>query len=82
MIRVRTLDKANSIIELPKNAAFVEVCDNEGNIACVIHYDKTIGNFNIFDYNSDQGKKYELLFKTKFIEKKYKIGDLNIKKEI
>lgn len=80
MIRIRTLDKNKPVIELPKNAAFVEICDNDENIACVVYFDKEQSCCNIFDSNSEQAEKYSKLFKTKFINKKFDIED--IKKEV
>lgn len=76
MIRIRSINKNKDIINLPKDAAFVEICDEEGNIACVISYDKISGAINIFDGASPQAERYKLFFNTTFIERSHNIDDL------
>lgn len=82
MIRVRCANKQGSIVPLPKDAAFIELCDDQGNIAAVVSYDPLTKSVNIFDNNSDKANRYKQLFNVDFITKGYNITNAfaNIKK--
>ena len=69
MINLRSADFNKPLITLPSDIAFIEVCDEEGNIACVISYDPITKSYNIFDSNSPKADRYKKLFKSKFIDK-------------
>lgn len=76
MIRIRCADKKGSIMPLPKDAAFIELCDEEGNIAAVISYDHLTKSINLFDTDSSKAERYKKFFNVNFINKKYNISDI------
>lgn len=68
MIRIRTTD--NKIIDLPKDALFVEIVNDEDDIACVINEDPSTSTYSIFDYSDfEKAKRYSDFFKVKFVKK-------------
>lgn len=75
MIQVRCANKQGSIVPLPKDAAFIELCDEEGKIAAVITYDPLTKGINIFDGDSPKAERYQKFFKVDFIKKKFDISD-------
>ena len=76
MIRIRCANKDKSIIELPKDAMFVELCDEDGKIAVVVAYDKLTKSINLFDANSFKAKNYSKFFNVKFVDKQYNATNL------
>ena len=75
MIRVRCANKQGSIVPLPKDAAFIELCDDQGNIAAVVSYDPLTKSVNLFDSNSDKANRYKQLFNVDFITKRYNVSN-------
>lgn len=84
MIRIRKISKNpnNQVITLPSDAAFIEVCDDEGKIACVLSFDALNQTFNIFDGNSEKANRYKKFFNVNFIHKSINLPNnfLNISK--
>lgn len=76
MIRIRCADSKGTIIDLPKNAAFIELCDEDGKIAAVVSYNHLDKSVNVFDGDSDKANRYRNFFKTEFISKKHNITNL------
>ncbi len=76
MIRIRTLSKDPNkhLIKLPSDAVFVEICDSDGKIACIVSFDELNNKYTIFDGDSDKAKRYQEIFNAEFISKHY---DLN-----
>ena len=76
MIRIRCADKKGTIMPLPKDAAFIELCDEEGNIAAVVSYDALTKSINLFDADSSKAERYKKFFNVNFIDKKYNVSDI------
>lgn len=63
--------------EIPFQTAFVELCNDEGDIMSVISYDKVSGTMDLFDFRDKaSAKKYEDFFGVKFI-KDLRVVDLD-----
>lgn len=68
MLCLRKTDK--SIYPLPKDVAFIELINPDGEIACVLHIDpNSESHYSLFDGNSEKGKRYAHFFNVKFVEK-------------
>ena len=76
MIRIRCADAKGSLIPLPANASFIELCDEQGKIAAVVSYNPLDQSVSIFDGDSDKAKRYTTYFNVDFINKKYNITDV------
>ena len=76
MIRIRKKDK--SVIQLPKDALFVELVDDYGEVLQVICEDPKMHSFNYFGFPSDKAEKYSKVFDVNFVKNKYDLtGDEN-----
>ena len=79
MICLRKTDK--SVFPLPKDVAFIELINPDGEIACVLQLDPTSENhFTIFDGDSEKGKRYSHFFKVKFVSKSVNLNQVESKK--
>lgn len=76
MIRIRCADAKGSLIPLPANAAFIEICDDQGKVAAVVSYDPVDQSISVFDGDSEKAKRYTTYFNVDFVDKKYNITDV------
>ena len=73
MIRIRRRDK--SVIELPKDAIFVELVDDYGDVIQVFSEDKMLHGFLSFGHPSDRADIYAKYFNVNFVKNHYNLGD-------
>lgn len=75
-LRIRRSDK--TVIDLPKEAIFVELVGEDGQLLGVIHENRQQGSINFFDGNSDKALRYKQFYGVDFVKKGYMLNASNL----